>query len=564
MQLKKTDKTNYLIIVVLLVLSILKLSIINYGLPMQFHPDETTIYKEPFKILYNYFHFRFTPATNLYNWFIPIWYGLLFLGGRIFGTFNSFNDFNQALIAEDSIILLWGRLLSFILSFIGTIYIWKTVSRNKNIPSLWQIVIFATIIFNPIEYISNLWIKFDAVAYAFSSFAIYRITKYFEVKNLDKKESRKLYIILFLGTTIRIDLVAFLISFLIIDFQKNYHFSIKLFLLEKYKLLITGIILYCLITFVPIKIIYEFFDKSKTEIFTGNSLDQETYSRTIGRIISGLDISSLLSNLSYFFVIGILAIGFPLIHSTYLLKKENRFLLIAASIILFPLLLLSQTPHYFLILSLIILITYSKSIFIFKNKIFTKIYLWFNFIYVMSITIQICYSICFETDTRIISKDYILTNTKQTDVLAIEDFLNPGQYPSIDECPDILLKKAEITKKYKLGTGKTLEAQAQKSDSKNCRVIIGVSQNKPYLGTEYDNIWSIQKDIEMLNKLKPNYFISLYNYYSPNGDDTFAIGIKKYFSTPKIFEYTFIDDRINGFIFKENFFPKFYFYKSLN
>lgn len=549
-----------ILFLIILVWLILKLSLLNYGLPYQFHPDEASIIKDPLKILYNYARLDFSSSTNLFYWFTPLWYGILFLGGYIIGYFESFSAFNELIVAEDSVIWIWARTLSFLLSALSLLFIYKTLSLLKNINPFVKILLFATVIFNPLELMSNMWAKMDAIAYFYSTVVIYYLIRYFLQKDISLK---KIFLLLFIGVSIRIDLIAFVIAFVVTDFYHLKYTNIFKYLGKVYKYIILGLVIYCCITLLPIKFIYETFHSQKTGIIVEKSLTEIIFTKSTNKNLDTAEYSSYINSLYSFLMLGLLSLGIPFFHLFIKSKQSILFITIILVLLIPSVLVKYVAAHYFLLLSIIILFTYTFSSYFDNITRFKYIYLSFNLIVIFSFSVQFAYSLSFSEDTRLEAKKYLLNNTGKEDVILIEELINPGFYPPIDECPDVLREKARVTRENFLGTGKTLDAFAKKSDSLNCRQLIGLSDIEQFPNTDYKNVWHITKDTSLFNSVNAKYFVSIFNYTNVNGGINFEKIVDKNYKLDKLFAFSYNDFRLNKVVFTEGaYFPSIYVYRK--
>ena len=85
------------------ILTIIRISLVKFGMPFILHPDEPYILKDPFKIVNNYSNFIFNNPFNLTYYFHLIWYGLLFiLGYCSIGSSSSGDLKNQLIQLEEN------------------------------------------------------------------------------------------------------------------------------------------------------------------------------------------------------------------------------------------------------------------------------------------------------------------------------------------------------------------------------------------------------------------------------------------------------------------------------
>ena len=554
---------NIFVFVCFITIGLLKFFSISYGKPYLLHPDEPYLYKDPLKLLYNYSHLDFSNSTNLFFWIVPIWLGIVFLVGLLTGSWAEFNDFKELLILEDFSIIYSCRILSIILSLWGSCFLWKVIQKTAS-DNKAKIFLLLGVLLNPFEIISNLWFKFDGACYFFSCFLLYQFYIFLTYRNTEKFK-RYLYLLLFVAPAIRIDLVAFLLSFIIYDLTKNYDFNTGVFLKKYYKVFALGIFIYSLITLLPIS----FFIKETNDTVLVEKTFEKAISSGATTSIHNNPILNTIANNFYFYFIFCFILTLPVI-AFFLIKhfkKINfRFLTLAIGIIILTLLIFGyNAPHYFLIISTILvflfIVNFEK---LFRSRTF--LFLGLHVLCIASISIPFFWHIFTKEDTRSLARNYILNNTTKNDLIEMEGYINIGQAPPIDECPEVLLKRAEITKKLRLGTGESLILKAQKIDSSNCRKIIDISSPKRFMGTEYENLWNIPYDIAALRNLSPDLFVSSKDYLKMSKKaNIFNSYINSEYSIDKIFEINFFDERVKLFLNKENYLlPVFIYRKHTN
>lgn len=553
----------------LLIGLLLKLSLCTYGLPYLFHPDEPYIFKDPFKLLYNYRNMDFSSTTNLYFWVLILWYSVYFVFCLITGNISGLTQFQNLLIAEDPSIILFGRLLSILLSLIGSYFILKIIIKTTK-DTILQFLFGLTLILNPIEIISNVWIKFDTATYCFLSILFYMSYKYLIENNTHLKN--RIYILSFVALSIRIDLIAFLIAFAFIDFSlARKKETAKPFILQRLKPAFTGIILYLIITLLPLTLLIGSKESVSAKIPVTKPFESAIVSKSVQFSFS-LILDNIIANLGFYLLTCTIVTFGPFIILPIITHLKNRFekpflkLLLLVIVILFmPLLVFGyHAPHYYLLSALALLVLSFLSISVIKNTKYRYFVAIFNLLYTASITFQIIYAINFQPDTRITAKQYMLKTTSKTDLIAIEKYLNAGFFPPINECPEVLLEKIEAIKKYNIGTGETFKSQVSKINSGECRKILEISAPKRFKNTEYENKWAIDYSPTLLLKKSPDYFISMIDYNRQMHPGSFSSALLANYSIISKFEPNFIDPRIKIVIANENYYPCFYIYKKLN
>lgn len=561
---------NTVIIIILLIGLTVKLTMINYGMPYLFHPDEPYIFKDPFKLLYNYKNLTFSGTTNLFFWVIIGWYSLYFIGGLLTGNIGSLEEFQQLLIAEDPSVIVFGRLLSIVMSLAGSYFILQIIRRITG-NSILLLLLGLTLIFNPIELISNLWIKFDPAVYLSLSFLLYKSYLYFIEGQ--KRLRNQIYILCFLALSVRIDLLAFFIAFLSLDFYLYGRTQVK----KKYvasliKPFTIGTILYLLISMLPFFLLYRFGQTHNHEISVAVPFETAIVTK-YSKLSFGSLIGVLLSNMGFYSYNCILMSLGPLLLSFILFWKQKKndtrvfgnMLLLLLTILAIPLALFSyHAPHYFLPSSLAIILISFLGITALKNMRIQFFLASITLFYFASLSLQIMYQISSCKDTRLQASEYLLESTTKSDLIAIEKYLNAGFFPPIDECKEVLLEKVRATQKYNMGTGETLKFLAGRSDSGKCRSILEISFPKRFAGTEYENKWAIDYSPSLFISKSPDVFISMEDYSKATSNDSFAVALWSHYKMVKQFSISFADPRVQPAITMENFFPTFYVYKKKN
>ncbi|MDJ0660173.1 MAG: glycosyltransferase family 39 protein [Crocosphaera sp.] len=126
-----------ILIVILSIGLLLRLYGINFGLPYLYNPDEPNRMRVVFRILSTQDinpHWFGHPATTVI-YLLVLSYGLMFVGGRLLGVFNSSEDFLELYRQDPSIFYLIGRLWSafFGVATILLVYVIATKMFNKTV-----------------------------------------------------------------------------------------------------------------------------------------------------------------------------------------------------------------------------------------------------------------------------------------------------------------------------------------------------------------------------------------------------------------------------------------------
>ncbi|MDJ0730009.1 MAG: glycosyltransferase family 39 protein [Crocosphaera sp.] len=147
-----------ILIGILLMGLVLRLYGINFGLPYLYNPDEPNRVRVVFRILSSQDlnpHWFGHPATTVI-YLLVLSYGLIFVGSRILGIFNSSEEFLEFYRQDPSIFYLTGRLWSAFFGFI----------------TIWVVYLIATKIFNKtVGLISAFLVAIIPLHVKFSKFA---------------------------------------------------------------------------------------------------------------------------------------------------------------------------------------------------------------------------------------------------------------------------------------------------------------------------------------------------------------------------------------------------------
>ena len=560
-----TINKHFPIAILILITALIKYKIILFGLPYSFHPDETYIYKDPLKILLLYKNFDFSQSYNLVDWLFTLWTGIIFVIGKIFNQWGNFNTFQDMLLIEDGKIILAYRILSLIASTLAITFLYKLISKITA-DKLLQVLFVLTLILNPIELLSDNWIKYDAYVYLTLSFLLYYSYSYFF---LEQKEKQKmLYIASILAIAVRIELVAFFVSIIILEtYELHKQQPQKLFWKKLKKIdiyLFTGIILYCLATLWPISFIYNHFFSSENHIGVAKSFQEVIFFRLIDTFYSGKILGNIWSNSVFYCTTWLAALG-PILLATPILAfikiRETRYLMLFfILILLFVVMYAYSATHYFLSLSVIIIFTNCLFISKLKRQRTQIILSAFNVLYVSSLSIIFLYHISFNLDPRLYSATYLLRNTSTSDLLAVETHSMNGYGPVINECKEVLLEKSRVIKQIGSGTGETYKLKSQ-NVSDTCRNILDVFSEDYFAGSDYEGYWINTYNKDNFMNRNPDYYITSYSI-SPTSE--FYSNILENYQLDTIFKCNISDMRL-AFLMQSEFYLKpISIYKKIN
>lgn len=562
-----TRRTNIIIAILLLAALVIKLSMVAYGLPYLFHPDEPYIFKDPFKILFKYTKLDFSSSTNLLFWAVTAWYALFFAGGLLTGHIKGLAEFQDLLAGEDASIILYGRLLSILLSLGGTWFILQIIKRHAKDGALF-LLLGLTLILNPIELLSNLWIKFDPAVYFFACLLLNHAYRYFTGNEHHLRN--RIYILSFIGLSLRVDLIAFMAAFVLLDFRRHRYGSAREFARARLRPSAIGMLAYLAITMLPFTLLLG----SRLAASGDVGVTQPFESAIVSKYVQNFSLVTLLkimfNNIGFYLVTCTLLTFGPLVFiplfkeaSDDAFSDYRKMILGFLAVLFIPLMFFGYfAPHYFSISALALLVLNFLFIAAIKNRKWRLGIAVFNLVFAGSISVQLILAISSRTDTRLEARAYILETTTKSDLIAIEKYLNEGFFPPVDECPEVLAEKIQAIKKYGMGTGETFRLKMQRMDTSACRNILEISAPKRFAGTAYEDRWAIDYDARLLLEKQPDFIISQVNYHKEKPGD-FSSAIRFNYSIKEIFDANFNDARLQGLIAEENYFPPFYIYERL-
>ena len=225
------NKTSILLFTLLFTILFFQINLSFFGEPYHFHPDELSILKRPLKLLSLYSNGDFTNSMSLFMWVQTVWYGFCFFIGQILNYWTDLESFKDSIILESWNILFLFRTLSIIITFAGHLILLKLL-RKFTANNYYFILISSIVLLNPITISSTFWVKYEAISYLTFCLILYYSFQHFIFKG---NVRNKLYLILFIALTVRIELSVFVLSILYFDY-KNYHTNIYDYLNKNYKI----------------------------------------------------------------------------------------------------------------------------------------------------------------------------------------------------------------------------------------------------------------------------------------------------------------------------------------
>ncbi len=498
---KLASNRNNLLLIFVFVFCLVytKWIIIHYGLPYTTHVDETTILRDPFKNIIEYGQGDFSRPTNLFNWIFIGYSGFVFIVGLITGAWSGLEDFKLFLISGSGDVLLIGRLLSLIVSTIGSIILLRLIFKITDLFHL-RVIFSLIVLFNPIEWNSTNWIKFDPYSYLLYAMILNVAYDYFV---LEKDKSRSwLFLVVSIGVALRIEIIAYLIGFFIYDFF--FHRSNEQFLSKVKFYTITlglGALLYSAITFLPLTILFNTFH----QVPVAKDLTMSpTFEEAIATKIPGY--ASLLQSVfnSKFYLTAILALMGPLVPLFFILNIKNRstrfiyapFLVTVVVLLIFPI----KEVHYLLNVSILLVV----GALLYLNKLADQRRVVILAVLSLIWTISYCLNflvIINHGDVRLSAREYLLEKTKPNDVILIE-----GIFADIYDSPARNMLRSEAAR-FIGSTGLSSEYLSRHTKVDETRQIIEVSTYQPFKDTPYEDIFSISYDTVAVKRAHPKYFV---------------------------------------------------------
>ncbi|MBI2966887.1 MAG: hypothetical protein HYY40_03615 [Bacteroidetes bacterium] len=491
---------------------LIRFKIILFGLPYSMHADETYVYKDPLKILLLFKDLNFSQPYNLVNWLLAVWTGIIFVIGYIFGQWPDFNTFRDLLLLEDGKIIFAYRVLSLLASISGNVILYR-LCTGITTNGILKILFALTFLLNPVELLSDNWIKYDA--YVFLSFCIllnYSYSCFF----LSREDAvKKLYLFSIIAISVRIEFISFFISILLYDGYNNYLTlgrrdfitNIK----KKSVYILKGTLVYCIITFFPVNYIYNYLYPVSANVGITKPFEKVISSRLMDYFYSGTLFQNITKNFLFYFNTCFLALGpVIIICIAFFFIKMNRarylflFMIFTGAVLL---LYGAFGTHYFLTMSVIFI--FGSCVFIsqLRNIRLQIIYALFNLVYVSTVSFSFLAAISFSRDPRLEAADYISENISPSDLIAMETHSMNGLGPPLNECKDILLKKSEIIAEIGGGTGETYRLKANNAAG-TCWKILDIFSTDYFAGSAYEKTWINTYDKDLLARGNPEYYIT--------------------------------------------------------
>lgn len=481
------QKTYLLLFLLISLFIIFQLNLSLFGKPFHFHTDEGALLKRPLKLLLLYKNGDFSSSISVYVWIQNIWYGITFLIGKFCNLWPDFQAFKNSILLEKWEILFFFRILSIIITMLGHLVLIKLLRKlTKN--NLYFLLISTVVLFNPIMLLSTFWVKYEAISYLTFSLISYYSFKYFILKDPSKT---KLYFILFLSFAVRIELSIFVFFILYFDF-KIYHKNIIDYFYKNLKIISKGCVLFLITSLYPLVLYTKLFGTHEKNIGRFSNYGEAIYNK----VMAFQDISIYSNALLYYSSLTVV-IFFPLliviIKNFKSLKKYN--FLIYPSVLFFIILILVGNnigTHYFLLISVVITILYVNLLLLNSKKIII-IMSTISFIYFLTLNFELIYYVNHSTDSRILSKNYIVDNIKTNSKILLEDYGNNGYSPPLNECTSRSAEKYKAIIEIGGGTGAVAKLKSEMAKSNPCYQIVDLFSKDYLKGSSIENKYIILK-----------------------------------------------------------------------
>lgn len=543
---QKAFKERSLIILLLLISAIERCLYCTYGLPYSVHVDESLIIKDPLKILIAYKNLDFHLTYNLYDYLLLFWHGIIFLLGRIAGIWHSTLEYENMVAVNSPVILFSFRLLNVLLSTAGDYFLIRFVYKKLNTPASIKLLSSCLILLNPIVLNSANFVKFDAFCYLFYVLSIYLGYLYFVERKPEYRN--KLYLVLFLGISIRIEMLSFLLGYFMYDFFVIHKHNLKLFfskLFIKELLLNTG--LYLLITLYPVAVIYNLFFIPKI-----NYSHTQTFEAVIFSHIRWTSIAGYM----YYVKVALMLLG-PVVILPFFIKlfqKNNAIsFLIPVLAIDTGVLALDYVKDiwYFLLPSIIIIFIFIKYIENLRNKKIALELLVLVFLYFLSYSGELLHHLM-QYNANNVARQVTLDNTLPNDTILIVGACDLR----IPQSAQILGEQITALKQTGGSTGYGLINMLKDAERhpSTARSLFYRDSDYFWTGTKYYEKWLTGYDTTRLNELKPKLCVifsnisNLHDVFSQDENVNANTQLEPYLNTHYIllsqYSCTFPDPRL--------------------
>ena len=530
---------------IFLLFLVLRSFLVDFGLPYHLHSDEIYILKDPFKLIDNFSHFSFDAPMNITYYIHLIWYGILFVFGFALSIWKDLEEFKGHLALETPLIMIWGRILSLILSTLAAYVLYALIRKITKVKWI-QIIGLITLMYNPFELISNIWIKYDPYVYLVFCILLFYVYSYVVLKDLSLK--KKLYIWMFISLTVRIDLIIVLIAVGLYDVGKLTIKNVLFYVQSNWKLILIGTLTYSLITLLPIVFIHNLIYGQ----VGGHEIVKPFWEVIITKILAHGSGGTFLKEIGvkiYYYFIQYFLICLGPICFYYFFKGSFRreylrpFFIMFCINSLFLIIMPFHTSHYFLLNSTIVIIVTIIELTESQRR-YVKVIALGNAVYIVSLSFVIYFGLFTTVDSRILARNYVMGNSGINDLIGVEDHILPGKSVPIDEKPSVLLAKAAYTLGNGLGTGLSYKKKAENVSIEDSRFVLGICKNYDWSEIGLQNKWFCKySNLEYLDTVGLDFIVTTTDY------DTLQLSeygsfLNQNFRLNKTFEHKFLDPRV--------------------
>jgi hypothetical protein len=477
----------------------LKLPIVAYGLPAEFNADEATILKDPFRLAYLYAHGQFPQSTNLFLWVLQVWYGVLYIGGRLFGAWGALGQFRESIAAESPGVVLWGRLFGVLASACAVYILAVLVARR--VPR-WpeRLLILGTLAVNPVDLVASPWLKYDGAAALVNAILVAAFVRYLDSN--ERRDRRWLYFLALAAVSFRIDFIVYPIVVILHDAVARRPWR------DVAAAAAAGIVTYAVVTLRPVAMVYQVVTAggANPELNVETPFEGHILERLLADIASGALSASVVSAIGFYGALSA-ALGVPLLvicAGSIARDTRARWLLMVVAVALGPLLLSSaQSTRYWLSPSVCLLLAAGLAVGADLPKRLQLAVLSAVFLVCASLTVETLVHLRTQLDSRVRAGEYLIGRSTRADIIMVEGYLNPGYHAEISECPDELRRKAVATQEARVGTGETFLQWARRAEGVECRRILEVANRDRFAGSSYAGRWINTYDVASLEAMAP-------------------------------------------------------------
>lgn len=444
-----------------------KLPLVGFGFPHHLNPDEQYILKDPFKLAFMYATGNFSSGTNLLFWVLAVYFGSVFVLGRVLGTWHGFGEFKDLIVTESPTLILCGRVLAVLCAGAGIVVLYRALTKLVPDTRL-RLLAIATLALSPIDLVSNAWLKFDGPAFLVNAVVILHIVSYV-VDVDDARARRRAYLVAVLACSLRPDFAVVPLALFAFDLWQRRP------LRPLVATIATGVAGYAMVTLAPVAFLYRHTIGRGKGMWVAGSFEQNILRTPEG----GLTIGDFVSRNLAFYAVVFLAFGPVIIAAFWPTSKRPRawwIFLGAGVLFVLPLLVFrANGSRYALIPSVYFVFAAALALSVVASWLrYGTFALGLALAGVLSI--QASVALWRDEDPRLAAGRYVLAHTRPGEAVAVEGYLSAGTHAEIPECAEELALKAEAVKEVGNGTGETFRLLSlAKTDV--CRFILEVGED---------------------------------------------------------------------------------------